>query len=206
MADYFALLAELRRPRIDTDQLKQKFLSLSAELHPDRVHGSSPEEKQRAQERYTELNSAYQSLLQPRDRLAHLLELESGKKPAAIQIAPAAFMNLFLEIGDVCRDVDKFLADKRGATSPLLQASMFESGQAFVDQINSLQQKLGKISTETEMALQKQNRAWEKAPPVGNPGRLAALPLVELEEHYRTFSYISRWSAQLLERLVQLAL
>ena len=206
MADYFALLSERRRPWLDTDQLKQKFLALSAELHPDRVHGNAADDKQRAQERYTELNSAYQCLLQPRDRLAHLIEIESSQKPPAIQTAPPALMDLFLEIGELCREVDKFLADKRATESPLLQVRMFAPGQVLTDRINSLQQRLRAIALEGEAALQKQNIAWEKAPPIGDPSRLAALPLTELEEHYRTFSYISRWSAQLQERLVQLAL
>ena len=206
MRDYFALLSQPRLPWIEVEQLKNRFIELSAELHPDRVHGSSSEEKQSAQERYTEINAAYQCLLQPRDRLAHLLELESGKKPAAIQTAPSAFMNLFLEVGNLCREVDKFLEEKRAAKSPLLQVSLFEHGQGLADRINALQQNLRQISTDNEAGLRRQNLIWEKAPPVGDPRRAPALPLADLEEYYRAFSYVSRWSAQLQERLVQLAI
>ena len=57
MIDCFALLNEARRPWIDPELLKQKFLTLSAEAHPDRVHNASEPEKRAAQQRYTELNA-----------------------------------------------------------------------------------------------------------------------------------------------------
>ena len=45
MPDYFALLNEPRRPWLDADLLKQKFLALASDLHPDRVHNASEAEK-----------------------------------------------------------------------------------------------------------------------------------------------------------------
>jgi DnaJ-domain-containing protein 1 len=206
VADNFQLLSEPRRPSINIEQLKAKFLALSAELHPDRTHESSPEERRSSQDQFTQLNSAYQCLLQPRDRLAHLLELESGQKPQTIQSAPHAFMDLFMEVGGLCSEVDKFLERKRAAASPLLQVSLFERGQELADRINALQHRLKEISAEYESQLHQLNRVWEKAPAIGDPRRVTALPLGDLENHYRAFSYLSRWSAQLQERLVQLAL
>ena len=49
------------------------------------------------------------------------------------------------------------------------------------------------------------NEAWLSAPKPGAPGRREALPLERLEQIYRTLSYIFRWSAQIQERIVQLA-
>jgi hypothetical protein len=40
MNDCFALLNEPRRPWLDSEALKQRFVSLSAELHPDRTHSA----------------------------------------------------------------------------------------------------------------------------------------------------------------------
>lgn len=205
MADYFELLGQPRRPWINLELLKAAFLSLSEKLHPDRVHQSSAEAKQRAQERYSELNSAYQCLLQPRDRLQHLLELETGLKPSAIQSAPPAFMQLFLEVGELCRETDKFLEEKRMTASPLLRVTLFERGQQSSERIQALQERLRTISAAHESALRELNRAWETAPAVGDAKRTATLPLVQLEEHYRAFSYLSRWAAQLQERFVELA-
>ena len=46
MTDHFALLDEPRRPWIDADLLKEKFLALSSRVHPDRVHNApAPERK-----------------------------------------------------------------------------------------------------------------------------------------------------------------
>ena len=205
MADYFELLGQPRRPWLDPELLKSAFLSLSEKLHPDRIHQSSVEEKQRAQERYAQLNSAYQCLLQPRDRLQHLLELETGAKPSAIQNALPAFMNLFLEIGGLCQAADKLIEEKHATASPLLRVSLFERGQQLAERIQALQEKLRTLSATHETALREMNPAWETAPPVGDPSRAAALPLAELEENYRAFSYLSRWSAQLQERFVELA-
>ena len=41
---------------------------------------------------------------------------------------------------------------------------------------------------------------------MGAPERAPALPLKRLEQVYRVFSYVSRWTDQLQERLVRLAM
>src|SRR4051812_33187546 len=98
MIDNFALLNEPRRPWVDPDALKTKFLALSSEVHPDRVHNAAEVEKQAANQRYSELNAAYNCLREPKDRLQHLLELELGAKPKDIQRIPAGTMDEFFEV------------------------------------------------------------------------------------------------------------
>src|SRR5688500_7123106 len=112
MTDYFALLKEPRHPWLDPDALKQKFLPLSAEVHPDRVHNAVGAERDTANRTYAELNAAYNVLREPRDRLIHLLELELGQKPRDIQKIPPGTMDLFVEVGQTCRDADAFLAER----------------------------------------------------------------------------------------------
>ena len=80
LTDYFALLGEPRRPWLEPESLKSKFLTLSSEVHSDRVHGASETDKNEAQEHYTSLNAAYNAFESP-ERVAHLLELERGAKP-----------------------------------------------------------------------------------------------------------------------------
>src|SRR5688572_24559446 len=97
--DPFTFFDEPRRPWIDPDALKAKFLALSEQVHPDRVHHASEAEKQKATDHYAELNGAYQLLREPRDRLRVLLELERGAKPAGIEQVPAETMELFMRLG-----------------------------------------------------------------------------------------------------------
>jgi curved DNA-binding protein CbpA len=205
MTDSFALLNEPRRPWLDVDELKQKFRQLSNDVHPDRIHSASEEEKQRANQRYAELNAAHNTLREPRDRLLHLLELESGAKPKDVQRIPPGTMDLFVEVGQICRDVDAFLAERGKVTSPLLKVQMFERGMDWTDKLQALQQRINSKRVELTEELQKMNAQWESAPPVGSPERAAVLPLERLEQIYRVFSYIARWTEQLNERVVQLA-
>jgi hypothetical protein len=205
MLDAFALLSEPRRPWLDPEALKQKFRSLSNDAHPDRVHSASEAEKQQATARYAELNAAHNTLREPRDRLLHLLELERGAKPRDVQRIPPGTMDLFVEVGQLCRDVDAFLPQRANVTSPLLKVQMFEKAMEWTDKLQALQQRINAKRDELTMELQQLNAVWESAPPIGSPERAAALPLERLEEIYRVFSYIARWSEQIQERNVQLA-
>src|ERR1039458_7617080 len=117
MTDFFALLNEPRRPWLDADLLKQKFLALSANAHPDRIHSASESDKVDATKRFTELNTAYSCLAEPKLRLLHLLELELGAKPKDIQQIPTALADLFAEVATSCRSADGFLVEKTKATS-----------------------------------------------------------------------------------------
>jgi DnaJ-domain-containing protein 1 len=205
MSDSFALLNEPRRPWLDAEALKQKFIPLSSAVHPDRTHNAPDTEKQASTARYAELNAAYNTLREPRDRLLHLLELELGAKPRDVQRIPPGTMDLFVEVGQICRDVDAFLAQQKNVTSPLLKVQMFERGMEWTDKLQALQQRINAKRDELAGELQQMNAVWESAPTIGSPERIAALPLERLEQIYRVFSYIARWSEQIQERNVQLA-
>jgi hypothetical protein len=49
------------------------------------------------------------------------------------------------------------------------------------------------------------NAVWAAAPSVGDPARVSALPMERLEQVYRAMSYVARWTGQIQERVVQLA-
>lgn len=205
MTDFFALLGEPRRPWLDPDALKQKFLQLSTEVHPDRFHSTSEEEKQRANQRYAEVNAAHSALRETRDRLLHLLELEAGAKPKDVQRIPPGTMDLFVEVGQLCREVDTFLVERSKVTSPLLKVQMFERGMEWTDKLQALLQRIHGKRDELLAELQQMNSAWETAPAISSPERPSKLPLERLEQIYRVFSYVARWSEQINERVVQLA-
>jgi DnaJ-domain-containing protein 1 len=200
MTDNFALLNESRRPWMDVDLLKQKFLTLSANLHPDRIHSASESDKIAATKTFTDLNAAFNCLVEPKRRLLHLLELELGAKPKDIQQIPTALADLFAEVSTVCRSADGFLAEKRQVTSPLLQVQLFERGQDWVEKLNVLQRKLNELREKLTDELKSLDAQWISADEV-----LRKEILPRLEELYRLFSYFNRWNNQIQERVVQLS-
>ena len=203
MTDYFALLKEPRRPWGDPDALKQKFLALSAESHPDRVHAASEAEKRAAQQCYTDLNAAYNCLRDPKERLRHLLELERGARPRQVENIPPDLMNLFLKISEVCGQADKFLAERASVTSPLLKVGMFERSQQLTDELRARQTQVNSQCDQLMSELKVLDAGWEANGNSESPSRTARLQ--RLEELYRLFGYFARWRGQLQERIVQLS-
>ncbi len=206
MTDYFALLEEPRRPWIEPDPLKAKFLALSAKTHPDRVHTASEAEKQVASARYAELNAAWQCLGDTKQRLAYLLELERGSKPQGIENIPAELTSMFMEAGQFCKALEAFLLERSRASSPMLRVKMFNEGMEWTQRVNLILPRLMTQRAGLEEELRAMNPLWDAAPPVGYPKRLTSLPLERLEQVYRRWSYVSRWIGQLQERVVQLSL
>ena len=201
MTDYFALLNEPRRPWLDPESLKTKFYELSADIHPDRAHGASEAEKQLVNQRYVELNAAYNCLREPKARLQHLLELE-GAKPKDIQVVLSGTMELLIEVGQLCRAADAFIAERAPVTSPVLKVKLFERAQEWIERLNAVQKKLAAQRERLDAELKKLDAAWNTGS--ASPPN-AALPLPQLEQLWRDYSYIGRWAAQIQERVVQLS-
>ena len=198
MFDYFALLDEPRRPWLDPELLKTKFLALSSKVHPDRVHHADEAERAAANSHYTEVNAAYNCLSELKDRLLHLLELERGVRPAALKNVPSETMDLFAEVAQLCREVDAFLTERNRTTSPMLKVQLFERGAEWTEKLKTVQQKLKMRHDELTQELKLMNRSW------GSPQN--PKPLDRLEELYRHFSFLARWTEQLQERIVQLSI
>ena len=200
MTDNFALLNEPRRPWLDADALKQKFIALSASAHPDKIHSAGDAEKSSAAKSFAELNAAFNCLAEPKSRLLHLLELELGAKPKDIQQIPAALADLFAEVAMDCRSADTFLAEKSKVTSPLLLVQLFERGQEWVEKLNALQKKLTGLHDQLMSELKSLDAKW-----VGAEGVARQEVLAKAEELYRLFGYFNRWNRQIQERVVQLS-
>jgi len=200
MTDNFALLNEPRRPWLDVDLLKQKFLARASGAHPDRVHNASDSEKAEVTKRYIELNAAYNCLADPKLRLLHLLELELGAKPKDIQQIPPALADLFAEIATVCKNTDGFLAEKSKVTSPLVQVQLFERGQDWVEKLNGRQRKLNEFREKLNGELKSLDARW-----IAADASVRREMLPKLEEIYRLSGYFNRWNNQIQERVVQLS-
>ena len=196
MPDYFALFNESRRPWLEAEALKEKFLALSAEVHPDRVHHASAADKLAANRRYTELNAAYNCLREPRERLRHLLELELGQKPSDLTNVPNDLMDMFFSVGKLFREVDTFVAEKGKATSPLLQVQLFERGQEWIESLVGLRQLVNSRREPLIDELKRLCADWG-----------ADLPkaLERLLGIWRFLSFYDRWLAQIQERMVQIS-
>ncbi|MFT4688219.1 MAG: hypothetical protein ACKVHO_19100 [Verrucomicrobiia bacterium] len=197
MKDYFALLDEPRLPWLDTKALKDKFLKASSEVHPDRCHDAGAEEKARAQALYTELNAAHSCLSDSKSRLRHLLELQTGEAFRDIQQPPAELMDLFFEIGALCKETDSFLAEKDAAESPLIKVKFFEQG---LERTDAVQKQIGSLSeriTALDEKLQQLNPAWQTNWQSAQ---------TQVEEICRLLSYYERWRGQLNDRFVRLAM
>jgi DnaJ-domain-containing protein 1 len=201
MTDNFALLNEPRRPWIDPDLLKKKFLALSTNTHPDKIHPANENEKNATAKKFADLNAAYNCLLEPKSRLLHLIELELGVKPKDIQLIPAALADLFAEIAAVCKSADNFLAEKNKATSPLLQVQLFERAQEWIEKLNLLQTKFSGLRGKLKDELKSLDDKW-----IENDLKTRGDLLKKLEELYRLFGYFNRWNNQIQERVVQLSL
>jgi DnaJ-domain-containing protein 1 len=200
MTDYFALLDEPRRPWVDPGALKNKFLQLSTELHPDRVHQADTAARQEAQMRYAELNAASSCLREPKDCVRHFLELETGSKLKDVQEIPPEIIESFLSITQACREADVFLARKAAVTSPLLQVQLFQEGQRISHQLLQLKATVNDWRNQLVEELQNLSSKWEMAD--GDTAREQLLK--RLEEIYRLLGYYGRWEQQLHERNFQL--
>ncbi len=200
MTDFFALLDEPRRPWIDVERLKTRFLEHSATCHPDRFHNAPVAEKANATRQYTELNAAYECLARDRTRLKHLLELERSAPPEDIQKTPAELMDLFFGVGKLLREVDAFLKGKEQATSPLLKVKIFQDGMTWTDQLNETGGRIRTSLAGLADEIKNIDAEWLEA----TVGRDQLLP--KLENIYRHLSYYERWQAQVQERVVRLSL
>jgi curved DNA-binding protein CbpA len=203
--DHFSMLGEARRPWLDPEALKARFLALSGKEHPDRLGEAGEAERVAATERFAALNAAFTCLREPRDRLAHLLELETGVRPRDVQRMPPGTMELFAEVGQTCQGVDAFLSGRDRVASPILRVSWMREAFVWTERVQDLRQRVLGRRQQLLDELQGMNRAWSAAPREGDPRRAAALPLERLEQVYRVIGYTNRWLQQLEERSTQLA-
>jgi DnaJ-domain-containing protein 1 len=196
MTDYFAMLDEARCPWLDPDRLKAKFLQRCAVVHPDRVHSGSEAERQAAGRTFSELNAAYNVLREPRDRLRHLLELETGRKPAEAGQVPTGLADLFFELGTACRRADGLAAERAKSASPMLRAQLFERGLEPLETLRELQSRVAARQEELGAELKAMTAGW-------NP---AAADWPRLEQICQALGYLGRWQSQIQERITQLSI
>jgi curved DNA-binding protein CbpA len=187
MTDAFALLDEPRQPWLEVEALKTKFLTRSAATHPDKF--TDPAEKETAQARFAELNTAHETLRDPKRRLQHLLTLERGRKPDEVHDILPATADLFQQVGQLLRDLAPFLAQREAETSPLLKAQTYPKALDWLEQVTTLQKTLTQSLQHLDTQLQSLNKNWTPE---------------TLEPLYHQYSYLQKWQTQLNDRAMRL--
>lgn len=190
----FALFGLEPAPALDAETLKQQFARATAESHPDKFAQAPEAERSAAEARYSALNQAYQTLTDARARLLALYELTKGEKPRDIQRIPPGTMDLFIEVGQTCQQLDKFIERKKSATGALERASLMGEELALQDTLESLRGKLDELAVKLESELAALDAKWKSDDK----------DLNALETVYRKYSYLARWRQQLEEREIAL--
>jgi curved DNA-binding protein CbpA len=188
--DPFSLFQLEPAPALDPAALKEQFTRSTAETHPDKFQQAPEPERLAAEARYTELNRAYQTLADPRQRLLALYEATKREKPRDVQRIPPGTMDLFIEVGQACRDLDTFLERKRSAGGALERAALMGDELVLQDTLIGLGTKLGQLGAALEVDLAGLDARW----------RSGDRDLAALEALYRKYSYLARWREQLQER------
>lgn len=199
MTDYFALLNERRRPWLDSESLKGKFVALSTQTHPDRHYADAPAARGDDTAEFAELNAAFNCLRDPKDRLRHLLTLETGAKPKDLHEMPPDLVELFMKVGQFNRQIAEFLAERAKVKSAIMQVSFFEKAQSWTEQVVGLQKTIAARQDAVLQHVRTLDACWE-----AGEDHLPLLP--ELEQSWRLLSFLSRWSGQLQNAMVQLSL
>jgi DnaJ-class molecular chaperone len=190
----FALFELEPAPALDADALKERFARATAESHPDKFAQSPEAQRLQAESQYAALNQAYQTLIDPRARLLALYELTRGEKPRDIQRIPPGTMDLFKEVGEMCRELDGFLERKRATTGRLEKAGLMSEELTLQDSLTTLRMKLEQFAATVETELKTLDMRWRAGDKDANA----------LEAVYRKYSYVARWRQQLEEREIAL--
>ena len=179
------------RPWIDQEQLKERFLQLSAEVHPDKTL-----DKPAAERAFTELNSSYNVLRNTRARLLHLLELCGAPGKEHVQDVPDAALDFFAEVAAVTKSVEALLRKKTAADSPMLKVQLMSESLAQLEKVQEIQDRIRAKIEAVETGLAQLSLDWP--PPHAESG------LKALREAAAALGFLDRWNSQLHERAARL--
>lgn len=187
MTDCFALLGEPRRPWLDPDSLKEKFHKLGATHHPDVAQEGGGD--------FTAITTAYKTLLDPKTRIRHLLELEFPDALSRSLEIPPGITGLFEAIARHRSAIPGFLSKRAAAQSPLETALLTPEKLELIASTEHLQNILLAEQEEFYARLKTLDGAWRKN------SAASADPLLEI---YQSLSYTGKWLAQVQEDAMRL--
>lgn len=176
-----------RRPWLDADALKSAFHRLGAAAHPDTSGGDAG--------RFAEVNSAWQTLRDPAQRLRHLLELEGAPPSGHSTPIPPALADLFMHIAGLRRELDAFSQREAAASGALAKALLAADRAALT---TKLKDAAAKIETHLQDALTEVraiDSEWKSH---------ATTTLARLGELQQALAFLGKWQDQLREALYAL--
>jgi curved DNA-binding protein CbpA len=175
--DAFVLFDFERRPLIDEGTLKERYLRLAANCHPDAPGGHDGD--------FYFLQEAYKVLREPATRLRHLIELEFPDHVPGNGHAPHA--ELFLRAGSAVQVARGVSQRFEKANSALARALLSPEIAEALRQIREASEAVRKADDELADELRALDARW----PDVSPEELAALA--------SSFKFLARWQAQLSE-------
>ena len=191
MIDYFALLDEPRRPWIEPNELKEKYHRLTLASHPDTGTEST------STDAFADLNKAYRTLSDPRQRLWYLLTLEGHTPTANAQSVPNDLADIFLDAGRLNQQIDSLTRKQTEATTGLAKSILTRELLEIQMQLKDQLEPLRPLYKEQLEQLQSLNDMWSSD---------RACARSHIAEIYGRITYLSRWIEQLEEKRVQLSL
>ncbi len=187
LTDHFAALGVPRRPWLDADELKGRFLTITASGHPD--IGGDPAV-------FAAVNVAYTTLRQPGARLRHLLELEfPDTLRTSVAAIPEALSKCFMEIATLRREAGTFIKQQASASGPLARALLVSERSMLHHDLQKAAEQLTEMHEKCLEAIQEADGLWKEHPAQTAP---------RLAEIQQELSYLEKWSTQLRELLLEL--
>jgi hypothetical protein len=188
MTDCFSLLQQPRRPWLNAERLKEKYVQLTISMHPDRQR---PQPENPAPD-FANINNAFRVLVDPKTRLQHLLKLEGIDTSA--DTVPETLASAFLETGTLIQEIDLLLSrtTANNLSKALRHPEILEMRKLAADRLDKLQAMYQGALEE----LQKLDQLWASTHEIAP--ELCALS--------SKLAYLTRWIAQLEERQFQLSL
>ncbi len=171
---------------IEPEILKQRFLELSAELHPDKVRG----DKAAAEQCFKLVNESYTTLRNTRTRLLHILEISGAPKEEHVQNVPDAVLEFFTVIASATKEADALLKEMSAANSRMLRAQLMDRAMTQIDSLQNLQGHLRERISRIESNL----KQFEGQ---SSPIKLA-------QDAAAALGFMERWNNQLQERIAAL--
>ncbi len=195
MTDYFQTLGLPRLPWLETEAINKQYLELSRLWHPDKFHTAEESEKQKAEEKYSEINQANQIISNHSSRIRHLLTLESNSPPSVVEQLPNEVMDLFMSVEKILKQFEGCIKEKESLTNPILKMGVVKRAMDLSDLAQSVLDNLNHYQSKLMTDLKALSAKWDQK----NPSEL----LDSLEGIYRSLTHIEKWIQKLNEKKFQ---